>query len=166
METLTPRPTFDSPAQEVYLHLWRSFDRLRTLEDELFARYDLSAQQYNALRLLDVAYPAGVQTMEIGRQLISRMPDMTRMLDRLEKRGLIERTRLPENRRVVEVSITAAGRQQLADMEDAVLEMHERQLGHLSSNQQTQLVRLLKAARKPHEDATCGWLDGKQNNGE
>lgn len=159
MPTLTPRPTFDSPAQEVYLHLWRSYDRLRAIEDELFGQFDLSAQQYNALRLVDVVFPAGMQTMEIGRQLISRMPDITRMLDRLEKRGLILRTRLPENRRVVEVFITEAGRQLLNDMSAAVLDMHDQQLGHLSSHQQQQLIRLLKAARKPHEDTTCDWLD-------
>ncbi|MEQ9411109.1 MAG: MarR family transcriptional regulator [Fuerstiella sp.] len=164
MENHSPRPGFDSPAQEVYLHLWRSYDRLRALEDELFARYDLSAQQYNALRLLDVVFPAGMQTMEIGRQLISRMPDMTRMLDRLEKRGVITRTRLPENRRVVEVFITEAGRHLLSEMSDAVLDMHDRQLGHLSSLQQQQLVRLLKLARKPHEDATCDWLDDSRKN--
>jgi len=159
METLPARPTFDSSAQEVYLHLWRTYDRLRAIEDELFGRYDLSAQQYNALRLLEVVFPAGVQTMEIGRQLISRMPDMTRMIDRLEKRGLITRTRLPENRRVVAVLITDAGRKLLWEMSDAVREMLDRQLGHLSLNQQQQLVRLLIAARKPHEDATCAWLD-------
>ncbi len=164
METIIPKPTFDSPAQEVYLHLWRSYDRLRAIEDELFGRYDLSAQQYNALRLLEIAFPAGVQTMEIGRQLISRMPDMTRMLDRLEKRSLITRTRLPENRRVVEVFISKEGQRLLTAMQDDVLKMHETQLGHLSPNQQSQLVRLLKAARKPHEDASCGWLDGNQNN--
>lgn len=164
MNRIAPKPTFDSPAQEVYLHLWRSYDRLRALEDELFGQYDLSAQQYNALRLLDVAHPAGMQTMEIGRQLISRMPDMTRMLDRLEKRGLIMRRRLLENRRVVEVSISDEGSQLLTEMSDAVLEMHERQFGHLTPNQQRQLVRLLKAAREPHEDATCNWLDDRRKN--
>ncbi|GAA5507399.1 MarR family winged helix-turn-helix transcriptional regulator [Novipirellula caenicola] len=159
MKTQLPRPTVDSPAQEVYLHLWRSYDRLRAIEDELFGRYDLSAQQYNALRLLSVVAPAGMQTMEIGRQLISRMPDMTRLLDRLEKRGLISRARLAENRRVVEVFITDAGQQLLSKMSKEVLEMHQRQLGHLSPNQQKQLVKLLKLARKPHEDTTCDWLD-------
>ncbi|MDA8745808.1 MarR family transcriptional regulator [Rubripirellula amarantea] len=166
MPSDTPRPPFDSPAQEAYLHLWRSYDRLRAIEDELFNRYDLSAQQYNALRLLSVVYPAGMQTMEIGRQLISRMPDMTRLLDRLNKRGLITRKRLPENRRVVEVFITKAGRKLLSDMSDEVLEMHEQQLGHLSPNQQKQLVKLLRLARKPHEDASCDWMDavGAQSN--
>ncbi len=159
MKTLPPRPTFDSPTQEVYLHLWRSYDRLRAIEDELFSQYDLSAQQYNALRLLSVVFPSGMQTMEIGRQLISRMPDMTRLLDRLEKRNLITRTRLPENRRVVEAFITTAGQRLLSKMSDAVLEMHDRQLGHLSPNQQTQLIKLLKVARKPHEDTSCDWLD-------
>ena len=84
---------------------------------------------------------------------------MTRRLDRLEKRGLISRTRLPENRRVVEAFITDAGHELLSEMNIAVLEMHDQQLGHLSPNQQQQLVKLLKLARKPHEDKTCDWLD-------
>ncbi|EMI20572.1 transcriptional regulator, MarR family [Rhodopirellula maiorica SM1] len=159
MKTQLPRPTVDSPAQEVYLHLWRSYDRLRAIEDDLFGQYELSAQQYNALRLLSVVAPAGMQTMEIARQSISRMPDMTRLLDRLQKRGLISRARMAENRRVVEVFITDAGQQLLSKMSTAVLEMHQRQLGHLSPNQQKQLVKLLKLARKPHEDTTCDWLD-------
>ncbi len=162
MTPSSPRPAFDSPAQEVYLHLWRSYDRLRAIEDELFGRFDLSAQQYNTLRLLDVVFPSGMQTMEIGRQLISRMPDMTRLLDRLEKRALISRMRLAGNRRVVEALITGAGRDLLREMNHAVLQMHDLQLGHMSRNQQNQLVKLLKLARKPHEDKTCDWLDSNE----
>lgn len=154
-----PLPSFDSSEQQVYLHLWRTYDCLKTIEDQVFSRYSLSAQQYNALRLLQAAFPAPTQTMELGRRLISRMPDTTRMLDRLEKQHLVTRIRLPENRRVVQVLITEHGQQLLREMAAAVCEMHQQQLGHLSDNQQQQLVRLLKAARKPHEDATCDWLD-------
>ncbi|QDU79036.1 transcriptional repressor MprA [Polystyrenella longa] len=151
-------PSFDSTEQEVYLHLWRTYDRLKVVEDELFGRYDLSAQQYNALRLLEAASPEGTRTMELGRQLISRMPDTTRMLDRLEKRGLIKRRRLIDNRRVVEVVITVAGRNLLQEMSQSVVAMHDLQLGHLSPQQQKQLIKLLKLARGPHEDHQCDWL--------
>jgi DNA-binding MarR family transcriptional regulator len=153
------RPSFDSPSQEVFLNLWRTYDRLKAIEDQVFGRFGLSAQQYNALRLLDSAWPKGAQTMELGRRLISRMPDMTRMLDRLEKSKLITRRRLPDNRRVVEVYITEQGRQLLSELAPLVTQMHERQLGHLSDNQQKQLVKLLKIARKPHEDESCDWLE-------
>jgi DNA-binding MarR family transcriptional regulator len=85
---------------------------------------------------------------------------MTRMLDRLEDRGLIARKRRSDNRRVVEVSITSAGKSLLSDLADAVSEMHERQLGHLSQTKQRQLIELLKEARRPLEDESCDWLDG------
>lgn len=153
-------PHFDSPAQEVFLHLWRTYDLLKSLEDELFGQHRLSAQQYNALRLLRSAYPQPMPTLALGRRLISRSPDMTRMLDRLEQRGLITRERRPENRRVVEVSITPAGVALLDQLAEAVAEMHQKQLGHLTRTKQKQLVALLKEARLPLEDATCDWLDG------
>ena len=106
--TATAR-AFDSPEQEVYLNLWRTYDRLRAFEDELFARHDLTAQQYNALRLLRAAKPDGLRTLELAGRLISRAPDITRLLDRLETRGLIARTRLSDNRRVVQVVLTEGG---------------------------------------------------------
>src|SRR5438067_1336116 len=99
------RAKFDSPEQEAYLHLWRTYDRLKLLEDELFGQYDLSAQQYNALRLLAAVHPGAMATLTLGRRLISRAPDMTRLLDKLEQRRLIRRRRRPDNRRVVEVWI-------------------------------------------------------------
>ncbi|QDS88589.1 Transcriptional regulator SlyA [Rosistilla ulvae] len=150
---------FDSPEQEVFLHLWRTYDCLKAVEEQLFAQHDLSAQQYNALRLLQQVAPDGMQTMELGRRLISRAPDTTRMLDRLQKRGLIQRTRRVENRRVVEIGLTEQGHALLASMADAVLEMHRQQLGHLDSAQRHQLIDLLKSARRPHEDASCDWLE-------
>src|SRR5215204_3237261 len=76
-------PRFDSPQQEAFLSLWRTYDRLRAHEDELFARHDLTAQQYNALRLLRAAHPRKVPTLAVATRLVSRAPDITRMLDRL-----------------------------------------------------------------------------------
>ena len=84
-------PRFDSLYQQAYLNLWRTYDRLKAIEDDLFARSDLSAQQYNALRLLQAAHPGTIPTLTLGARLISRAPDMTRMLDRLEDRGLVRR---------------------------------------------------------------------------
>ena len=120
MDTPTERRTararrFDSPEQEAYLNLWRTYDRLRAVEDELFGRHDLTAQQYNALRLLRGVHPGRLPTLALAARLVSRAPDITRMLDRLEERGLVERVRPAGNRRVVEVGLSrgrprAAGR--------------------------------------------------------
>ena len=150
---------FDSPEQEAFLNLWRTYDCLKALEDELFGKFQLSAQQYNALRLLRSAHPAPMQTLALGKRLISRGPDTTRMLDRLEQRQLIVRERRSENRRVVEIMITPQGLALLDEMAKSVREMHERQLGHLSRTEQRDLITLLKRIREPHEDASCDWLD-------
>jgi len=150
---------FDSPEQEAFLNLWRTYDCLKALEDELFGNYQISAQQYNALRLLRSVHPASMQTLALGKRLISRGPDTTRMLDRLEQRQLVVRERRSENRRVVEIAITPQGLALLDEMAKSVREMHERQLGHLSRTEQQDLITLLKRIRKPHEDASCDWLD-------
>ena len=78
---------------------------------------------------------------------------MTRLLDRLEQRGLLVRERKPENRRVVEVRITTEGMGLLDEIHDAVQECHRQQLGHLNKRSLCQLADLLRQARQPHEDA-------------
>lgn len=149
--------TFDSPQQEVFLNLWRTYDRLRALEDALFGRYQLSPQQYNALRLLRGAHPEKLPTLALAHRLVSRAPDITRLLDKLEARGLIERDRPADNRRVVRVGVTAAGLDLLRDLDGPVRDCHARQLGHLSAAELKTLVALLRAARAPHEAPDDPW---------
>lgn len=152
-----PARRFDSLQQEVFLNLWRTYDRLRAIEDELFGRYGLTAQQYNALRLLASAHPRTLRTLDLAVRLISRAPDITRLLDRLEQRKLIERERPSEDRRTVYVGITSAGRALLKDLRAAVRDCHEKQLGHLSQKDLKALVELLRAARAPHEGQGSAW---------
>lgn len=146
---------FDSLQQEVFLNLWRTYDRLKLIEDEVFNGEGISAQQYNALRLLRAVHPQSLQTLELARRLISRAPDITRLVDRLEQRGLLERERKSENRRVVEVRIGAAGIELLDRIHAAVQACHQRQLGHMSDSALNQLAQLLRRARRPHEDSNC-----------
>lgn len=148
---------YDSLEQEAYLNLWRTYDRLKALEEELFNGYELSAQQYNALRLLRAAEPAGMTVQGIGGKLISRAPDMTRMLDRLEQRGWIARTRRADNRRVVDVHITEPGIHLLDQLAQPILDVHRRQLGHLDPTKLRTLVQLLADARQPLEDEDSPW---------
>jgi DNA-binding MarR family transcriptional regulator len=148
---------FDCPEQEVFLNLWRTYDRLRALEDELFARHDLTAQQYNALRLLRAAHPDSVATLALASRLISRAPDITRLLDRLEGRGLVRRERPAGNRRLVLVAITEAGLQLLHELAEPVKTCARQQLGHLDAGKQALLIELLRAARAPHEDGEAQW---------
>jgi len=149
---------FDSPEQEVFLNLWRTYDRLHMLEEELFEQFDLTPQQYNALRLLRGEAGRKVPTLVLAARLVSRAPDITRLLDKLEERGLIERERPPDNRRMVLIGLTTRGRELLAGLDGQVRDCHARQLGHLTAAQLSELVGLLEAARRPHEDANSPWL--------
>jgi DNA-binding MarR family transcriptional regulator len=148
---------FDSLEQEVFLNLWRTYDRLRALEDELFAAHELTPQQYNALRILKSEHPGTVPTLDLATCLVSRAPDITRLLDKLEQRGLIERDRRPENRRVVRIGITQTGLDLLAKLREPILACHVRQLGHLAHTQLKELVGLLREARGPHEIPESPW---------
>ncbi len=149
---------FDSLEQEAFLNLWRTYDRLRALEEQLFGRYELTPQQYNALRLLRGNHPEKLPTLVLAARLVSRAPDITRLLDKLEERDLIERERPPGNRRVVRVGISAVGLTLLRQLDAEVRACHSRQLGHLPRTDLTTLIRLLKAARQPHEAAESNWL--------
>src|SRR5436309_5174816 len=135
---------FDSPQQEAYLNLWRTYDRLRMLEDELFLWHDLTAQQYNALRLLRAEHPSALPTLVLAGKLVSHAPDITRLVDRLEQRGLVARRRLADNRRVVQVGITEAGLALLKQLDQPVRDCHQKQLGHLSHSQLQSLIELLR----------------------
>jgi DNA-binding MarR family transcriptional regulator len=162
MTTLTPaaetaRQRFDSLEQEVFLNVWRTYDRLRSFEDELFSAYDLTPQQYNALRLLRAAHPNKLATLDLAARLVSRAPDITRLLDKLEQRGLIERDRPQENRRMVRIGITAAGLTLLQQLHEPLQECHRKQLGHLSRKALRQLTALLREARAPHEEKNGNW---------
>jgi len=156
----TRRPSkrrFDSLEQETFLGLWRTYDRLRAFEDELFDHHCLSAQQYNALRLLRSHHPEALPTLAIAARLISRAPDITRLLDRLVERNLVSRERPDDNRRVVRVRITPAGLALLKELDAGVRDCHRRQLGHLKPSDLNSLIKLLRAARKPHEAADGDW---------
>jgi DNA-binding MarR family transcriptional regulator len=153
------RQRFDSLQQEAFLNLWRTYDRLRAMEDDLFSRYDLTAQQYNALRLLRAASPEKLPTLTLAARLVSRAPDITRLVDRLCERGLIDRERPPEDRRTVCIGITRAGLALLDELAEAVRDCHRRQLGHLDPGELRLLIDLLRRARAPHEPPGSRWSD-------
>jgi DNA-binding MarR family transcriptional regulator len=148
---------FDSLTQEAFVHLWRTYDRLQMLEAALFNQYEISAQQYNALRLLRAAAPGSMATLALGAKLISRAPDMTRLIDKLEARGWVRRERRAQNRRVVEVSITKSGLKLLEELDEPVRACAEQQLGHLDELTLRQLVQLLDRVRAPHEEPHSPW---------
>ena len=149
-ERLRARRGFDSVEQELYLSLQHTADALRFELKRLFKSEDLTAPAYNVLRILRGASehgPDGLSCTDIAERLINRDPDVTRLVDRLEKRGLVERTRSESARRVVRVAITASGLELLERLDEPVLELHREQLGHLGKRRLGELARLLMSVR-------------------
>jgi DNA-binding MarR family transcriptional regulator len=131
----------------VYLELLRTTDMLSRGIAQLLKEHELSATQYNVLRILRGA-PDGLLCGEIANRMITRDPDVTRLLGRLEKRNLVERHRDPQDRRAVMAKITRNGIQLLTGLDEPILQMHRSQLGHLGVERLRDLRRLSLEARK------------------
>lgn len=150
---LKKKNPFDSPEQEAYLNLARTHALLTGPLSQLFKAHGLSEATYNILRVLRGvrqhpeqgrdALPSG----EVGDRLVARVPDVTRLIDRLVNAGLVERTRGEEDRRVVLLRITAAGLATLRKLDKPVLDLHAASLGHLTRAELRQLNTLLEKAR-------------------
>lgn len=135
------------PEEAAYLELLRTTDMLSRSLVQVLKTEELSATQYNVLRILRGA-PEGLPCGEIAHRMITRDPDVTRLLDRLEKRGLISRCRESNDRRMVLTRITPAGLQLLARLDLPVRQAHIRQLGHLGQERIQALTELLGVCRK------------------
>ena len=147
---------FQSPEQELYLNLLRTHEQLSTEFDRFFRGEGLSQAKYNVLRILrgherraEQAGRAfdGVRSSLIGREMVTRLPDVTRIVDRLAEDGLVERVACPEDRRVIWVRLCPAGRELLDRLEAPLAEIHRRQLAHLDQAQIGALNELLYLAR-------------------
>src|SRR3954464_2829510 len=100
---------FESPAEEAYLNLIRTYGMLETDFNRLFKQHGISEPKYNVLRILRGAGGDGLPSLEIASRMITRVPDVTRIVDRLETQGLVRRERTQADLRVVVVSITKKG---------------------------------------------------------
>lgn len=150
---------FDSIEQEAFLNLLRSASTLDADFHRLFKSKGLSLATYNVLRIirgetdgqLGREDPVGVSCQTIGQRLVTRVPDVTRLVDRLEQAGLVKRERSPADRRVVLVCLTRRGLDLLASLDKPVLELHKAQVRHMSRAELTELNRLLVKIRHPEE---------------
>ncbi len=140
---------FDLPEQEAYLNLIRTAAELDGPLLAVLKPKGLTPSTYNVLRILRGSGSEGRHASDIGCDMVVRVPDVTRLVDRLEKRGLVERERSTTDRRVVVVRISKAGLALLKTLDKPVLEVHEAQLGHLSRGELEELNRLLEKARQP-----------------
>src|SRR5690349_19708554 len=148
-EEINKRHPFECPEQEAALNVVRTADHLGQEFTRLFHGHGISGPQYNVLRILRGVGGDGLPCVDIAGQMITRMPDITRLVDRLEAAGLVARRRTEEDRRVVLVRITPAGLELLARLDRPVLDLHRRQLGHLTRAELAELNRLLVKARRP-----------------
>jgi len=138
---------FRSREQEAYLSLLRTADALQSSVESRLKEFGLTGTQYNALRILRGAGAEGLPCSEIGERMITHDPDITRLLNRLEKRGLVARSRAKSDRRVIYGKITAAGLKLLREM-DGPVEHHGREiLKHVRQEKLAQLIELLELVR-------------------
>ena len=138
----------DCPEEAAFLELLRTTDLLSRGLVEVLKAEGLSATQYNVLRILRGA-PRGLPCREIASRMITRDPDVTRLLDRLERRGLISRCRENTDRRTVMVRITPEGLRLLTRLDKPVRATHRKQLGPLGQKRLRALTELLRIARRP-----------------
>jgi DNA-binding MarR family transcriptional regulator len=134
------------PEEAAFLEMIRTTDMLSRGLVKLLKTEDVSSTQYNVLRILRGS-PAGLPCGEIANRMITRDPDVTRLLDRLEKRGLISRCRETKDRRTVMARITPEGLKVLARLDDPILAAHRAQLGHLGPKRLGTLTELLRICR-------------------
>jgi DNA-binding MarR family transcriptional regulator len=138
---------WSSREEEAFLNLLRTADVLSRGEAVVLKAANLSSNQYNALRILRGAGEEGVTCSELGGRLIERDPDVTRLIDKLEDRGLMQRTRDARDRRVYRNVITSSGLALLASLDEPLVAVHKKQMGHLGQEKLATLIHLLEDAR-------------------
>jgi DNA-binding MarR family transcriptional regulator len=142
-----PKRRLGSLEQDAYVSLLLTSDLLTRKIEGVLKSANVSPTQYNVLRILRGS-PEGLPCREIAKRMITRDPDITRLLDRLEKRVLILRRRETKDRRMVLARITPEGLRRLSQLDAPVMEAHRKQLGHLGRKRLRALVEVLEVARQ------------------
>ena len=146
-EILQGRP-FVSREQEAYLSVVRTAALLSDSLERVLRPAGLSGPQYNVLRILRGAGPQGLCRNDVRDRMLTRMPDMTRLLDRMEEAGLVVRARDAADRRMVTTRISPRGLELLQELEDSIAAEHRRRLGHLGEERLARLIELLGEVRE------------------
>jgi DNA-binding MarR family transcriptional regulator len=144
---LRKKKPFDLIEEEVYLNILRTGEHLSRALVNLMKEKGITGSQYNVLRILRGHGEAGVSCNEIAEQMVTHDPDLTRLLDRLEKTGLAKRERSTVDRRVVTAHITPKGLKLLESLDQPIRKKHQEQLKMLSASQLQELIELLEAIR-------------------
>jgi DNA-binding MarR family transcriptional regulator len=144
---------FASLEEEATLNLLRTADRLMGLCESALKPAGITPTQYNVLRILRGVSPQGIACQEIARRMITRDADLTRLLDRLEARGLVRRDRQTDDRRVVHILITETGLGLLAGLDSTTTKMNQTIFEFLERESVATLVELLERVRERVESA-------------
>ena len=147
-EDIRQRKPFTSLEQEAQLTVVRTASLLVDAFEQVLRPYGLTATQYNVLRILRGAEPEGLCRNELRDRMLTRMPDVTRLLDRMEDAKLVARARDSEDRRLVSTRITAKGLRLLEEVQDSVTAEHMRRFHHLGRSQLKTLIELLNTVRE------------------
>ena len=139
---------FSSLEQEAYLSVVRTTSALSDRVEDLLKPSGISGTQYNVLRILRGAGEEGLCRNALRDRMLTRMPDMTRLLDRMEEAGFVTRSRERDDRRMVLTRITAQGRALLSELDRPMNELHREQLARLSGEQLRTLIDLLRLVRE------------------
>jgi DNA-binding MarR family transcriptional regulator len=139
---------FESLEIEALLNIVRTADAFERYNAEILKPYDLTPTQFNVLRILRGAGEEGLNCREISERMLTFDPDVTRLLDRLEARALVARSREAKDRRVITVRITQCGLQVIGDLDRRVADLPKQQLGHLGERKLQTLIHLLEQARE------------------
>lgn len=148
-EEVRKRRPFELAEEEAYLNLLRTHETLYDYFSGLFKPYGISQPQYNVLRILRGMGGEGVRTLDLIGPMVNRVPDITRLVDRLERAGLVSRHQTKEDRRVVLVRLSEKGLALLDQLDRPVRENLQLQLGDFSDDELMELNRLLLKARYP-----------------
>lgn len=130
--------------ERLFVSILKSADSLGQIVDQLLKSQGLTPAQYNVLRILRGAEPGGLLCRGISDRMISRDPDMTRLLDRMEKRDLITRERQKDDRRVINTRITPTGLSMLKKLDQPVRDLHKEQFSYMSAPRMKALVESLE----------------------
>ncbi|CAN5889862.1 MarR family transcriptional regulator [soil metagenome] len=148
LSELIKQEHFSSPSQEAVLNVQTTQAYLHSEIAATLESYGITPAQYNVLRILRGKYPETATCSYIGERLLDRTPDVTRLLDRLEKSGLVDRLRSSADRRVMLVSLTDSGRTLLKSLDQPVEDKLQRLTRHLSDGELRQLSNLLERVRQ------------------
>jgi DNA-binding MarR family transcriptional regulator len=140
---------FESLESEVMLNVARTADALSRGGEEILKLVGLSPNQYNVLRILRGAGEQGLCCREVAERMVTRDPDITRLVDRLERRSMLTRSRDSKDRRIITVRITPDGLKTLKDLDGPMEEYNRNRLSHMDEADLRKLSDLLEAAREP-----------------